>query len=40
MIYAIKTVTRRAQGTFLQDLVGGTALFVMLLVGLHMPGLL
>jgi hypothetical protein len=37
MIDTIKTVTRRAQATLLQDLIGGTALFVMLVVALHMP---
>jgi hypothetical protein len=39
MMDQIRTVLYRSQETLLQDVVGVIALVVMLLVGLHLPGL-
>lgn len=39
MLTQIKTVIARSQDTLLQDIIGASALVVMLLVGLHLPGL-
>lgn len=36
----IKSIAHRSQRTLVQDTLGGAALVVMLLVGLHMPGLI
>ena len=35
----IKTLTARAEDTYLGDIVGGAALMVTLLGGLYLPGL-
>ncbi|MDA0222151.1 MAG: hypothetical protein QNL16_14925 [Rhodobacterales bacterium] len=39
MIIQLKNVITRAPGTFLEDAIGVAAIFVMLLVGLSLPGL-
>ncbi len=39
MFSEIKSVLIRSQTTLLQDAAGAAALVVMLLVGLHLPGL-
>ena len=39
MFTQIKTVAQRSQPTFFSDLIGVGALAVMLVVGLHLPGL-
>ena len=39
MIRQIKTVAARSADTLLQDAIGAAALMVMLVVGLHLPGL-
>jgi len=39
MIAQIKTAAQRSQGTLMSDLIGAGALLVMLVVGLHLPGL-
>lgn len=39
MITQLKNVITRAPGTFLEDAIGVVAIFVMLLVGLSLPGL-
>ena len=39
MFPQIKTVAQRPQSTFLADLIGVGALAVMLVVGLHLPGI-
>ncbi len=39
MFTQIKTVAQRTQSTFLSDLAGVGALAVMLVVGLHLPGI-
>lgn len=33
----LRTIATRSQQTLVQDLAGGAALVVMLLVGLHLP---
>ncbi len=33
----LKSITRRSHETLIQDLLGASALFVILLVGLHLP---
>ena len=33
----IKSITERSQDTLVQDALGASALFAILLVGLHMP---
>jgi hypothetical protein len=38
MISEIKAIVARTSGTLPQDIAGAAALFVMLIVGLHMPG--
>ncbi|CRL11236.1 hypothetical protein [Phaeobacter italicus] len=40
MIAQIKTTVQNAHSTLLQDAIGAAALVVMLLAGLHLPGLL
>ncbi len=35
----IKSIASRSQATLLQDAAGAAALVVMLMVGLHLPGL-
>ncbi|MFS4583240.1 hypothetical protein [Phaeobacter sp. C3_T13_0] len=40
MITQIKTTVQNAQSTLLQDALGAAALVVMLVAGLHLPGLL
>lgn len=39
MIDTIKTIATRSSATLLQDAAGAAALVVMLIVGLHLPGL-
>ncbi|WP_268876830.1 hypothetical protein [Litorivita pollutaquae] len=39
MFAQIKAVIARSPETLLQDAIGAAALMVMLLVGLHLPGL-
>ncbi|MEX5728912.1 hypothetical protein Ga0609869_002265 [Rhodovulum iodosum] len=39
MLTELKTVIARSQATLLQDAAGAAALMVMLVVGLHLPGL-
>ncbi|SFU14387.1 hypothetical protein [Sedimentitalea nanhaiensis] len=39
MFSQIKTTLHRSQDTLLQDAAGASALIVMLLVGLHLPGI-
>ncbi|WP_280178363.1 hypothetical protein [Pukyongiella litopenaei] len=39
MMTQIRTALRRSQDTLLQDAAGAAALVVMLVVGLHLPGL-
>lgn len=36
-VHQIKSITSRCQDTLLQDMLGASALVVMLVVGLHMP---
>ena len=38
MFTEIKSIARRSQSTFLQDLAGAAALAVILMVGLYLPG--
>ncbi|MEM6887807.1 MAG: hypothetical protein AAF636_06665 [Pseudomonadota bacterium] len=38
MLLQIKKVTDRAEATMVQDLAGGAALVVILVVGLYLPG--
>lgn len=38
MLKDIRTVMRRSQSTLLQDAIGASALVVMLMVALHIPG--
>ncbi|AHD09716.1 hypothetical protein VWZ88_11490 [Phaeobacter sp. JH20_36] len=40
MMTQIKTTVQNAQSTLLQDAIGAAALVVMLVAGLHLPGLL
>ena len=40
MMIQIKTILHRQQATILQDAVGAAALAVILVVGLHLPGLI
>ena len=40
MFSQIKTAAKASSATFLQDLAGAGALVVMLVVGLHLPGLI
>ena len=40
MFQEIKDVLSRSSATIWQDIVGGTALMVVLIAGLHLPGLL
>lgn len=40
MIAQIKTTIENAHSTLVQDAVGAAALMVMLVAGLHLPGLL
>ncbi len=40
MITQLKTSFYRAQSTLLQDAMGVVALMVILVVGLHLPGLI
>ncbi|WP_281178026.1 hypothetical protein [Aestuariivita boseongensis] len=39
MFTQIKTAAQRSSSTFLADLIGVGALAVMLVVGLHLPGI-
>ena len=39
MIYQLKTIVTRAPATFLEDMVGIAAIFVVLVVGLSLPGM-
>lgn len=39
MVAQIKSTVRNAQSTLLQDAIGAAALIVMLIAGLHLPGL-
>jgi len=39
MLNELKSVIDRSSATLLQDALGVTALMVMLVVGLHLPGL-
>lgn len=39
MLQNIKSVAFRAQGTLLQDALGAASLVVLLMIGLHLPGL-
>ena len=39
MITQIKTTIRNAHTTLLQDAIGAASLMVMLVAGLHLPGL-
>ncbi len=39
MMTQIKSSIRNAQSTLLQDAIGAASLMVMLVVGLHLPGL-
>jgi hypothetical protein len=38
-ISQFKSITERSPATLLQDLLGASALFVILVVGLHLPAL-
>nr|WP_263618731.1 hypothetical protein [Seohaeicola saemankumensis] len=40
MLSQIKTTLTESQATLLQDAAGAAALMVMLIVGLHLPGLI
>ena len=40
MFTEMKTVLTRSSDTLLQDAIGAASLVVMLLVGLHLPGLI
>lgn len=40
MYREIKSVLRRSSDTLIQDTIGASALVIMLLVGLHLPGLI
>ncbi len=40
MISQLKTIVSRAPSTFLEDSIGGAALFVVLVVGFYLPGLI
>ncbi|WP_258547005.1 MULTISPECIES: hypothetical protein [Roseobacteraceae] len=40
MLTEIKSVLSRTQHTLIQDALGAASLVVMLLVGLHLPGLI
>jgi hypothetical protein len=40
MLTELKSVIERSSATLLQDALGAAALMVMLLAGLHLPGLL
>ena len=40
MITDVKTAIERSSATLLGDVVGATALVIMLVVGLHLPGLI
>ncbi|WP_255596752.1 hypothetical protein [Cognatishimia sp. MH4019] len=40
MFTEMKTIARRSSNTLLQDAIGAASLVVMLLVGLHLPGLI
>jgi hypothetical protein len=39
MIAQLKSTLQNAQSTLLQDAIGACALMVMLITGLHLPGL-
>lgn len=39
MLHQVKDVIRRSDETLFQDVVGVLSLVVMLVVGLHLPGL-
>ncbi len=39
MLHQIRTTLNTSRETLLQDAIGAAALVVMLLVGLHLPGL-
>ncbi len=39
MLHQVKDVIRRSDETLFQDVVGALSLVVMLVVGLHLPGL-
>ncbi len=39
LITEVRSITGRAQATLVQDAVGGAALIVMLIVGLHLPSI-
>ena len=39
MVTQFKSALRNSQSTLLQDAVGAASLVVMLVVGLHLPGL-
>lgn len=39
MMHQIKTVLHRSRDTLLTDCIGAASLIVMLVVGLHLPGL-
>ena len=39
MLTQIKTILERSEDTILQDAIGAVALMVMLVAGLHLPGL-
>lgn len=39
MLKDLKTAFHRSQATFVQDALGAASLLVMLVVGLHLPGL-
>ena len=38
MLTQIKTIVERSQDTIWQDAIGAVALMVMLVAGLHLPG--
>ena len=38
MLNQIKTIVERSQDTIWQDAIGAVALMVMLVAGLHLPG--
>ena len=38
MLSQIKTIVERSQDTIWQDAIGAVALMVMLVAGLHLPG--
>ncbi len=40
MLTDLKDMIERSSPTLLSDFLGGVALFVMLIVGLHLPGLI